>query len=454
MLAANAVESATAALRGDVAHFRNDVATSALRLVNAVQSSPTNTPALAAAANKAWSVLTTDWEQTQQAWVQFGFAVLGAYQQAILTELAGMGIRLPGQAQSPAPAADTPSGANSTVGSTSQAPGSGATGSGSQIHRGVARLPIITASVPLVVMPDDSNLCNCGCPGQAGSLVQNGSSTSAQDAERKSINPIASGPGGIRQDAQVKDPPKPRMFSSDPVRYADGVVNIAQTDLHSDGFGFPWGQTRSWTNGPGYAAGSDNGNGWVDTYTPHLIEDNGSTSTLIFIANGNTAFYYDLVNGAYQPRINDGSQLNYDSTNDTYTLIDAQGDQIVLDGFGSSWLTAQQGQFAQFTSPGGETMAVTSYTSDGHIAETQRSATSNGNTTIESWLYSYLPSTDPNAGLLSGVTERTQVNGGAWNIVQQVQYTYYDGTQTSGQTHYSFSTLRLLFEDFLQKSDI
>jgi hypothetical protein len=45
-------------------------------------------------------------------------------------------------------------------------------------------------------------------------------------------------------------------------------------------------------------------------------------------------------------------------------------------------------------------MAVTSYTSDGHIAQTQRYATSNGNTATESWLYSYLPATDPNAGLL------------------------------------------------------
>ncbi len=46
-------------------------------------------------------------------------------------------------------------------------------------------------------------------------------------------------------------------------------------------------------------------------------------------------------------------------------------------------------------------MAVTSYTSDGHIAEMQRSATSNGNTTTESWLYSYLPTGNANAGLLS-----------------------------------------------------
>ncbi len=89
------------------------------------------------------------------------------------------------------------------------------------------------------------------------------------------------------------------------------MATIAETDLHSGGFGFPWGQTRTWSNGPGYATGSDNGNGWVDTYTPHLIQADGSTSnTLIVIANGDTAYYFDLVNGVYQPRLDDGSQTH------------------------------------------------------------------------------------------------------------------------------------------------
>jgi hypothetical protein len=111
------------------------------------------------------------------------------------------------------------------------------------------------------------------------------------------------------------------------------MVELAETDLHSDGFGVPWGQTRAWTNGPGYATNSDNGNGWVDTYIPHLIQADGSTNdTLILLDNGNTA-YYDLVNGNYLPRLDDGSQLTYDSVNDIYTLIDTSGDTLVFDGF-------------------------------------------------------------------------------------------------------------------------
>jgi hypothetical protein len=263
--------------------------------------------------------------------------------------------------------------------------------------------------------------CNCGCPNQQGSLVQ-----------PKDMLPTGGWGNWFATHGSGNLASGPAQNSDNPVRYADGVATIAETDLHSDGFGFPWAQTRTWTNGPGYATNSDNGSGWVDTYIPHLLQADGSTNnTLILITNGDTAYYYDLVNGVYQPRIDDGSTLTHNS-DDTYTLIDTSGDTIVLDGFGSSWLTAQRGQFASFTDPYGTQMAVTSYTSDGHVAEMKRSATSNGNTTTESWLYSYLPSTDPNADLLSGVTLRTQVNGGAWTIVRQVQYVYYDGTQQYG----------------------
>jgi RHS repeat-associated protein len=248
--------------------------------------------------------------------------------------------------------------------------------------------------------------CNCGCPNEPGSLLR--------------VNPASAGP--------IIPPVSP-----DPVRYADGVATIAATDLHSSGFGFDWGQTRTWSNGAGYAAGTANGSGWVDTYIPHLIQSDGSTNnSMIFIANGDTASYYNLVNGVYQPLLDDASKLTYNSGNDTFTLIDTLGDQIVLNGFGTTRPAAQRGEFASYTDPYGTQMAVTSYTSDGHIAEMQRSDTSGSNTTTESWLYSYLPSGNANAGLMSNVTLRTKVNSGAWSIERQVNYAYYDGTQQYG----------------------
>ncbi len=395
---------------GDAARFRNDVATSTLTLVNAVQPSPTTTSA--AVMNqfgKAWSILAADFNQIRQDFVQVEYAVLEMVHDWWTTLVNNWDQKRGIQPPPPPPSEPASTSSSRPPNSTNDGPTNAlpirplvSVSGGGGISDG---LPHQQVSVPPVFVPGD-NLCNCGCPNESGSLPQ---------------------------PAPDKNAPAPKTSTDNPVRYADGVVTIAQTDLHSDGFGFPWGQTRSWTNGPGYATGSDNGSGWVDTYTPHLLQADGSTNnTIIFIANGNTAFYYDLVNGIYQPRINDGSQLTYNSSNDTFTLIDTLGDQIVFDGFGSSWLTAQHGQFATFTDPYGTQMAVTSYTSDGHIAEMQRSEANNGNTTVESWLYSYLPTGNANAGLLSGVTLRTQVNGGAWNIVRQVQYTYYDGTQQYG----------------------
>jgi YD repeat-containing protein len=306
--------------------------------------------------------------------------------------------------------------------------------------------------------------CNCGCTNEEGDLNQADPATTGflptpvgpQTSRYSGLGVPNQGmlgiPGGAT-DSGGSGPSSPNEglppagFTSSPVRYADGVVDIAETDLHSAGFGSPWGQTRSWTNGAGYAASGINGNGWVITQMPQLIQggiavpsSDDITPTppavppppLIVINNGTTAEYFDPAGGGYQARLDDSSKLTYDSASDTYTLLDGQGDRIVFDGFGSGWLPAQQGELASYTDASGETIAVTSHTGDGHIAEMQRSTTSNGQTTTESWLYNYLPSTDPNAGLLNGVTLRRQVNGGAWAVVQQVQYAYYDGTQQYG----------------------
>jgi hypothetical protein len=185
--------------------------------------------------------------------------------------------------------------------------------------------------------------CNCGDTNEPGTVVV--------------VVPLSTGP-------------TPPSTSGNPVRYADGTVIIAESDLHSDGFGFPWGQTRSWTNGTGYTTGSVNGNGWVDTQMPHILQADGSTSnTIVEIGNGSTAGYYDLVNGSYQGRYADPSLLSYNSGNDTYTITDGEGNQTIFNGFGTTWLAAQRGEFAKYIAADGIAMSVTSYTSDGHIGE-------------------------------------------------------------------------------------
>src|SRR5262245_40290068 len=80
------------------------------------------------------------------------------------------------------------------------------------------------------------------------------------------------------------------------VRYADGVVQLSWQDLSSDGFGTRWGQTRSWTNGAGYAANAFNGNGMVNTQMPFLVQTGTSVAV---VTNGTDAFWFDLSGSNY-----------------------------------------------------------------------------------------------------------------------------------------------------------
>ena len=202
------------------------------------------------------------------------------------------------------------------------------------------------------------------------------------------------------------------------------MAQVARADLLTEGFG----RTRSWTNGPGYAAGGDNGNGWVDTQTPRLLQ---TGATIAAVSNGTTARYFDLVNGVYQPRFYDQSKLVDNTAAQEFVLTDTNGDQLHFADFNAALPAAQQGALKSFVDPYGNVTSVTSWTASGRPAEVLRNTVSGGNTITESYLYAYLPP-GTNGGLLQGVTLRRQVNGGAWSTVRQVQYTYYDGTQSYG----------------------
>lgn len=82
-------------------------------------------------------------------------------------------------------------------------------------------------------------------------------------------------PGGITDLIRMAlgvVPNNPPNTTRRPVRYFDGTVAIGATDLQSNGFGIPWGQTRSWTNAAGYEATAVNGIGWVGTQLPYLLQ--------------------------------------------------------------------------------------------------------------------------------------------------------------------------------------
>jgi RHS repeat-associated protein len=248
------------------------------------------------------------------------------------------------------------------------------------------------------------NTCKSSCPNNGGGLVRDASGTVGNVA-----NPNSQGP----------------------VRYADGTVVIASTDLSSGGFGVPWGQTRSWTNGPGYADDSINGNGWVDTQLLSLQDVYGDRSVLAVITNGTTARYFDQqIDGTYRPRDFDLSTLSYNAMAGEYLLTDSTGDQIRFYSFAPTIMAhPQTAVFKSFSDPAGNVTLVT-LAPDGKVAEARRNP--NG-PVIESWVYTYSAGSDPNAGLLSTVTLRRSTDGGTtFSTVRKVFYTYFDGTLNVG----------------------
>jgi RHS repeat-associated protein len=221
--------------------------------------------------------------------------------------------------------------------------------------------------------------------------------------------------------------PQPSGFSSNPVRYFNGVVELSFTDLPSDNSGLPTGLTRSWTNGNNYSTGV-NGSGMVFTQLPHLIQDSGGT--VDEVANGTTLDYFDLSSGIYTERYYDQNTFTHNSSAQTFSETDRRGDVITFNDFSSSLPTAEQGAFANYVDPNLNSLSVTSWTTDGKPAEVQYSDGGVGGIVTQSYVFSYIAS-GTNAGLLSSVVMRHQ-NGLSWTNVRQVVYTYYDGTQSHG----------------------
>ena len=205
------------------------------------------------------------------------------------------------------------------------------------------------------------------------------------------------------------------------VRYFDGQINISTTDLSTGGFGSTWSQTRSWSNRS--PPSSFNGSGMIDTDRPYLLNPNGDNSEIVLVSNATDARFFNLVNGNYVPQFFLQDQLVHNTGTGEFVFTDTVGNQIHFLDWSASQAN-QWGQFKSCTDPKGNTISVTSWTSDGKVLEMQRS----DGTITQSYLYTYLASPDPNAGLISNVTLRQKVGTGSWTVVRQVNYDYYDGT--------------------------
>jgi RHS repeat-associated protein len=300
------------------------------------------------------------------------------------------------------------------------------TSTGTDVSPGNSHGGIVPFTSGVVWPSDTPPTCPCACTLNVSSGGGQPSGGGPSGGSGGSGGVFAAPPFMIEEGPGVIDHSISSALSPSGARYFDGEINITDTDLSVSGFGSVWAQTRSWSNGT--PPSSFNGTGVIDMNRPYLLEPNSNDSYVVVVSSATEARFYNQVGSNYIPQFFVQDQLTHDTSNGEFVLTDTVGNQIHFWDWTAS-LATERGQFKNCTDPYGNQTGVTSWTSDGKVAEMQRTDTTNPNNPVtESYLYTYLGSPDPNAGMISNITLRRKVGNGTWDVLQQVAYDYYDGT--------------------------
>ncbi|OYV85990.1 MAG: hypothetical protein B7Z73_12545 [Planctomycetia bacterium 21-64-5] len=184
------------------------------------------------------------------------------------------------------------------------------------------------------------------------------------------------------------------------------------------GYGDAWGHTRIYSNRLSSDYDFGNGYNWLVRQWAYLVQQG---TTIVVMRGTRSSLWFDLVGGVYVPRYADKHTLTHSGS--VFTLAAPNGTTTNFHDFTQT--TYPKGSFASQTTSGGQVIQVTQYHGQ-QIGEIQRSNTSGGNTTVESFLYTY------SGGDFQTVLLRRQVNGGAWTNVSQASYAYYASGDENG----------------------
>ncbi len=218
-------------------------------------------------------------------------------------------------------------------------------------------------------------------------------------------------------------------YSDDPIHYSDGMVDYQVTDLTSINSATGLSHKLSWSNNNQLSVNNRNGSGWIDESLPTIQRTNGNSAITVVFSGTNTVTF-KLMNSQYVPTTYVSDALINDAVNHEVIWSDIEGNQIHFYDFSSSTPAGRRGTFKSRISAGGVQSYVSSWTASDAIQEV-RCQNASGND-IESWLYSYLPDTDVNAGLVSGIQLCQPDGQGGWTVVQSVEYDYYDEVAYDG----------------------
>jgi hypothetical protein len=232
--------------------------------------------------------------------------------------------------------------------------------------------------------------------------------------------------------------PAPAQFSANPVRAWDGVLKLENSDLASSGFG-SWAFTRSFTNRNTYRSSGFAGGGILIPQQPYVLRGSlNGTPYVTVVSNGTTSRKFnDDGAGNLTPTFFLKDQLAL--LGGEYQLTDARGNVLKFFNVDTSVPEYKRGQIDSFTDSYGNVTNYLYFTSSdttdtnkqNKVKEVDR--TTAGPTTLEKYLYDYIPTGQQGAGLLASVTwQRPTGTGGAFVTVRSLAFSYYDGTENFG----------------------
>ena len=224
---------------------------------------------------------------------------------------------------------------------------------------------------------------------------------------------------------KVTPTPGGNADGGDPIEYETGDTVISDTILSSSGFTGAWGVTLNWTAQDTFVPDTTFGNGWMNqsqTYLQDLgVGLSNPTIMLVQSAYDQTIFGYNATTDTYAPIAVSNDSLTYNSTDDTYTWLNASTyAESTYYGFSSSTPTDLQGKLKQYQDAYGNEIDLT-YNGAGLLTTVTQSDAA-GDT--ETFQYTY--DSNNQVSLIQQSIQR--VGDSSPTVFQQAVFTYYQGT--------------------------
>ena len=223
---------------------------------------------------------------------------------------------------------------------------------------------------------------------------------------------------GVVPEPRSNDCGCPPNTSPQPVRLAAGELVHSAVDLDAPGYGVPWGHSRSFLSGLVRDIQLGQGSNWEVREWSFLVPHSSNSSNMLAVMGAGSNLRWFKQDGGYAAQFGSRENMTLEATAKRYRIERPDGS---VEEFSSVTKA-----FRRYISPAGNTLEVTALAANNfNFGEVQRTFTDGGNTTVESFLYEYDNAASANA-LLTSVTLRRAVNGGAWQNVSRAVYTYYD----------------------------